>query len=102
MTRERRNALCAHAIGSGPEARNARRQLERGARDSGDLAAMLRHRLRYFTDGAVIGSKAFVNEAFANARERFGPNRKDGARKLKGNGKPASGTLWSLRDLKRP
>jgi hypothetical protein len=50
----------------------------------------------------VIGSKAFVNEAFANARERFGPNRKDGARKLKGNGKPASGTLWSLRDLKRP
>jgi REP element-mobilizing transposase RayT len=67
-----------------------------------DLAAMLRHRLRYFTDGAVIGSKAFVNEAFANARERFGPNRKDGARKLKGNGKPASGTLWSLRDLKRP
>jgi hypothetical protein len=50
----------------------------------------------------VIGSKAFVNEAFANARERFGPNRKDGARKLKGNGKPASGKLWSLRDLKHP
>ena len=25
----------------------------------------------YFTDGAVIGSKAFVNEAFAAARERF-------------------------------
>jgi putative transposase len=64
------------------------------------MAAMLRCRVRYFTDGAVIGSKAFVNEAFANARERFGPKRKDGARKLKGNASPAAGTLWSLRDLR--
>ena len=31
-------------------------------------------------DGAVIGSREFVNEAFAAARERFGPKRKDGAR----------------------
>jgi hypothetical protein len=35
-------------------------------------AKMLRCRVRYFTDGAVIGSKEFVNEAFAKARERFG------------------------------
>jgi hypothetical protein len=61
---------------------------------------MLRCRVRYFTDGAVIGSKEFVNEAFANARERFGPKRKDGARKLKGAGATASGNLWSLRDLR--
>jgi len=27
------------------------------------MARMLRHRVRYFTDGAVIGSKEFVNEA---------------------------------------
>ena len=39
------------------------------------FAKMLRCRVRYFTDGAVIGSKEFVNEAFANARERFGPKR---------------------------
>jgi hypothetical protein len=61
---------------------------------------MLRSRVRYFTDGAVIGSKAFVNEAFGLARERFTAMRKDGARPMRGNGKPASGVLWSLRDLR--
>ncbi len=64
------------------------------------IAKMLRCRVRYFTDGAVIGSKEFVNEAFASARERFGPKRKDGARRLKGGGAAANGTLWSLRDLR--
>jgi hypothetical protein len=64
------------------------------------LAAMLRCRVRYFTDGAVIGSKAFVNEAFAAARERFTERRKDGARRMKGGGKPAAGVLWSARDLR--
>ena len=64
------------------------------------IAKMLRCRVRYFTDGAVIGSKEFVNEAFAGARERFGPKRKDGARKLRGEATPANGVLWSLRDLR--
>ncbi len=68
-------------------------------RDLG-LAKMLHCRVRYFTDGAVIGSKEFVNEAFASARERFGPKRKDGARAMKGNGSGAKGVLWSLRDLR--
>ena len=67
--------------------------------DSGMLK-MLRHRVRYFTDGAVIGSKDFVNEAFAAARERFSERRKDGARKMRGVGKGAGGTLWSVRDLR--
>jgi putative transposase len=61
---------------------------------------MLRCRVRYFTDGAVIGSKAFVNEAFAGARERFGPKRKDGARAMRGSGRGAKGVLWSVRDLR--
>ena len=65
------------------------------------MAKMLRCRIRYFTDGAVIGSKEFVNEAFTNSRERFGPKRKDGARKLKGGGVAAGGALWSLRDLQK-
>ena len=64
------------------------------------LAAMLRCRVRYFTDGAVIGSRAFVNEAFAAARERFTKKRKDGARPMKGNGSGAKGVLWSVRDLR--
>jgi putative transposase len=64
------------------------------------MAKMLRCRVRYFTDGAVIGSKEFVNEAFAGARERFSEKRKDGARRLRGNAKAAAGTLWSMRDLR--
>ena len=64
------------------------------------MAAMLRCRVRYFTDGAVIGSKTFVNEAFAAARERFTERRIDGARRMKGNGKAAAGVLWSVRDLR--
>ena len=65
------------------------------------MAKMLRCRIRYFTDGAVIGSKEFVNEAFASARDRFGPKRKDGARRMKGEGAAAKGALWSLRDLRK-
>jgi hypothetical protein len=48
----------------------------------------------------VIGSKEFVNEAFAGARERFTERRKDGARRMRGSGAPAAGTLWSVRDLR--
>jgi putative transposase len=64
------------------------------------MSAMLRHRVRYFTDGAVIGSREFVNEAFAGARERFSARRKDGARRLRGGGAAAAGVLWSVRDLR--
>ena len=64
------------------------------------MTKMLHCRVRYFTEGAVIGSKEFVNEAFAGARDRFGAKRKDGARVMKGNGSGAKGTLWSLRDLR--
>jgi putative transposase len=65
------------------------------------MAKMLRCRIRYFTAGAVIGSENFVNDAFASARDRFGPKRKDGARKLKGEAAPADCMLWSLRDLRK-
>ena len=59
------------------------------------IAEMLMKRVRYFTDGAVIGSKAF-----AAARGRFTERRKDGARRMRGSGKAAAGTLWSIRDLR--
>jgi putative transposase len=64
------------------------------------MAAMLRSRVRYFTDGAVIGSKAFVNEVFSGARGRFTAKRRDGARRMRGSGAAAAGTLWSMRDLR--
>ena len=65
------------------------------------LGKMLRCRVRYFTDGAVIGSRGFVNEAFEKSRERFGAKRSTGARRLRGVAASASGVLWSLRELKK-
>jgi putative transposase len=65
------------------------------------LGRMLRCRVRYFTDGAVIGTRGFVDEAFTKSRERFGPKRKTGARRLKGNAAPANGLLWSLREHRK-
>jgi len=74
-------------------------QLERGKNVA--MGKMLRCRVRYFTDGAVIGSRGFVEEVFQKSRERFGPKRKDGARKWRGNGEAAAGVLWSIRDLRK-
>ncbi len=61
------------------------------------LAALLRCRVRYFTDGVVIGSKGFVDGFFEAKREYFGPKRKDGGRKMRGGD---WGELRSLRDLR--
>jgi REP element-mobilizing transposase RayT len=72
-------------------------QLSRGRNVA--LSKMLRFKVRYFTDGAVIGSRGFVEEVFQKSRERFGPKRKTGARKMKGSGSAAAGLLWSARDL---
>ena len=63
-------------------------------------AAMLLRRVRYFTDGAVIGSKSFVNEVFTCSRERFPSSRKDGARRMRGGGPGGAVQLWSMRDLR--
>ena len=59
-------------------------------------ADLLRCRVRYFSDGLVLGSRDFVEKAFHEKREWFGPKRKSGARGL-----PVEGAdLYSLRDLK--
>ena len=98
-----------HAISEGEPAaaRNAPASVESEAGENDTvlpemkMAEMLCYRVRYFTRGAVIGSKAFVNEAFTTARERFGAKRKDGARSFKGNAASAKGVLFSMRDLKK-
>jgi REP element-mobilizing transposase RayT len=61
------------------------------------LADYLRMRVRYFADGAVLGTKGFVNEVFTTFRERFGEKRKDGARRLRG---VENESLHTLRDLR--
>ena len=65
------------------------------------LGKMLRCRVRYFTDGAVIGSRKFVDDVFGKCRGRFGEKRTSGARRLRGSAAAAAGVLWSARDLKK-
>jgi putative transposase len=74
-------------------------QLERN-RDVA-VGKMLRLRVRYFSDGVVIGSREFVDGVFRACRDRFGEKRVSGARKLRGNAAAAAGALWSVRDLQK-
>jgi REP element-mobilizing transposase RayT len=80
-----------------PEEQSAKQQRD------GEIpfARMLQHRIRYFTDGAVIGTRIFVDEAFVNSRSRFGPKRNSGARKMRGDASAAGTMLWSMRDLRK-
>ncbi len=63
------------------------------------LAEALRRKVRYFSDGAVIGSAAFVDGVFEalKAEGRTGPKRTSGARRMRG---ADFGELRSLRDLR--
>ena len=61
------------------------------------LAQALRCRIRYFTDGAVLGSQEFVDGFFASQRESFGERRKTGGRRMK---LAQWGDLRVLRDLR--
>jgi hypothetical protein len=65
------------------------------------LPLALRHRVRYFSDGAVLGTAAFVNAVFEREqtlRKRFGEKRKKGARRMRG---ADWGELRVLRDLQK-
>jgi len=43
----------------------------------------LRCRVRYFSDGVILGSRSFVDAAFARHRNTFSPKRTTGARPMK-------------------
>ncbi|MCF6314348.1 MAG: hypothetical protein L3J39_18010, partial [Verrucomicrobiales bacterium] len=62
------------------------------------MAVALRCRVRYFSDGAVLGSQRFVDEFFEDKRDDFGEKRKDGGRRMRG---AQWGDLRVLRDLRR-
>jgi len=47
------------------------------------ITAFLRLRVRYFTDGAVLGSKSFVESIFQAHRSRFSEKRRTGSRRLR-------------------
>ena len=49
------------------------------------VAAALRCRVRYFTDGAVLGSREYVNSVYTEFREQIGGKRRTGPRPMKGS-----------------
>jgi hypothetical protein len=48
------------------------------------LPAYLFQRVRYLSEGAILGTKAFVEEVFQGRRDWFSAKRRSGARRLKG------------------
>jgi len=61
------------------------------------LIAVMRHRVRYFSQGVALGSAEYVEGVFTSRRDAFGANRKSGARKLRGG---IGGLLHGLRTLR--
>ncbi len=61
------------------------------------LRDYLRCRVRYFTDGLALGSRAFVENIFRQNRFHFGPRRRQGSRPVRGL---AQLNLACLRDLR--
>jgi putative transposase len=78
------------AIGSEAAAAEKQRQgkLSRGA--------LLRCRVRYFSDGLVLGTKSYVDGVFEAYRGHFGPKRTSGARAVR---EDAQGSLFTARQL---
>ena len=65
------------------------------------ISEVVRHRVRYFSDGVVLGGKDFVEEVFQESRERFGTRRENGARKPRGALGVFAQVLWTARDLRK-
>ena len=61
------------------------------------LAQVLRCRVRYFTEGTVLGTQSFVDTFFKRQRESFGERRSSGARRMRA---AEWGSLRVLRNLK--
>jgi len=81
---------------SGVDAEKTRKILNTGGHVSRNEA--LRCRVRYFSDGAVLGSREFVQGYFESHRDRFGAKRRDGPRKMRGSDWEG---LMCIRDLRR-
>lgn len=64
------------------------------------LSKAVQYRTRYLIDGAVVGSRSYVNQVFEKSRHRFGPKRKSGARKMRGHAQSAADMIWTVRDLR--
>ncbi|NNC88828.1 MAG: chemotaxis protein CheW [Akkermansiaceae bacterium] len=76
-----------------------RKRVEQILARGGDLseAELMWCRTRYFVDGLVLGSEAFVNRVFALSRGYFGPKRVSGARRMR----QVASQLCTMRDLRK-
>ncbi|HEX7261642.1 MAG TPA: hypothetical protein VF258_07485 [Luteolibacter sp.] len=117
VSREYRKLLMAGAVGKSAESVGrdgkmvtktwrkgiSKDDAEKEARQDGEISfgKILRCRVRYFTDGAVIGSRSFVDEAFAKSRERFGLKRKNRSETHERGCRASERVLWSFRDLRK-
>jgi putative transposase len=61
------------------------------------LAELLRCRIRYFTDGGILGSRSFVQEQFARSRKNLATLKSDRGYQLRVN---AGDQIWALRNLR--
>ena len=61
------------------------------------MSELLHCRVRYFTDGVVLGGKEFVEDVFKQYRNEFGYKRKRGAKKPRYG---EWGELYTMRDLR--
>jgi len=77
----------------------SREQLLETLESGGNLSAteLVRLKVRYFSDGLVLGSQLFVEEVFERHRSHFGEKRKSGSRRIRGL---AGSRLRVIRDLK--
>ena len=72
--------------------------IQKVLKEKGELSEgqLLRLKIRYMTRGAVLGSRAFVNEIFNKHRKWFGPRRKQGGKPMR---LKALKRIYSLRDV---
>jgi putative transposase len=92
--REVKDAQNGNVVVRGVSAVSAQAVL--AARGKLSPAELVRLRVRYFTDGVVLGSKEFVDGIFTAQRERFSPKRKRGAQRINESESP----FYTLRHLR--
>jgi len=92
--REVKAAQNEKVIQPGMSAESARAMLaEKGKLSTAELIHL---RVRYFTDGVILGSREFVEGIFEAQRDQFSPKRKQGARRITQSATP----FYSLRQLR--
>ncbi len=77
----------------------SREKVKQVVEQDGELPVgqVLRLKVRYFSDGMVLGSKEYVNQIFHSHRHLFGKNRKTGARPMLGMKNSGLAVMRNLR-----